>query len=917
MALPHRDWNRFRAATLRANWDGAPDTADEWLNVHYKTLRAGRGYVGGSKPIETSYIIAKGHEDDGWEKKTGLSAGMKAELFFGAHVVLDTSSPAIEDADLIHCILKDPAATTWHKDKVTGRCYDGINQWNNYPPYHEPNGTNYRELLTNQLPKTYKTTYAAFRAGSDPFFFDHADDFFRCGMYFYLSNYTGGDPNSPGEHFYLAILVHCVKVYFFEPVVNSFSSYCMETGGGDQIILYGLGFNNPDSEISAGGNNPIGGWNDEVDFIYFEGLQGQGTTTLIKANNDFTINSNSKITIPSMPAMSAGTYNVRLKKHSVGSGVGDVSAYAGDWACTAEGRCYEAARITFQVVVDKRDCYKKGPAINLTRWTFKNKDGDKAIRHYSYADVQTPDVAYDGRLLAFSSLKREIDDKVGLFNVSDINAVVANTDKEISKLMADYFMKNQFVEFFNVFDGEPSGWKESIAKMIVEDYEQRGTSWQFKMKDITKKYMKRKIPVYRCLKSDFPNIHDEIINRPMPEVIGLNSLTTGEQKGAVEALLIDKTSYKYLASRGSLKAIDQVYSSNELISSSDYEISWENWPGDFNGITYIKFDSDQEQNKITFNGKGYMFYPWNASAGYVRNPAYVIAFFLAFIMEIPVQLLNLKSFDDLAEIFENLGWENAGRYIIEDLKDPMGELAKLLYTYGVKLYPDYYGRLSAGRKDISNFSTSIILFEQIDVLQPPKRKYNLKDTINKVDAKYDFYPSSSYFKNSVKDSREKSIEDFEAEIEPTQGWEFPWTDSEDMVKQRLLDELFKFGYGDQKLEIEIPLAWINEIDIFTNFRLQDPFGLSRTGEGESGRYYYVEAINYDFQGQTMTLTSIDLQWLLRQYFILGDEDELAANWADANESERMYGYLCDEFEDKFADGEPGKKLVDENILESY
>lgn len=917
MAIPYRDWNRFRIATLRAQWTGAPDSADEFTTVHYANARVGQGYITGTKPYYSSYVIGRGHEDDDFQQRTGLTVGMKARLGFQVIGIQDTSSPSMVDCDLVHAILDDPASpNTWHKDKVSGRYYDGVNQWDDYYPNFQLNGGDYIEVPIADVPKSYEFVFCAFRAGADAFFNSYTEEFFRNGFFLYAGNYNPIMPNANGEHYYIGLDFHYLKVYFFEPVVNSFSAYCMEPAGGDEIILTGLGFNNLDSEISAGGASPAN-WTDAVDEIYFEGLQGQGTTTLKFTDGDFTIESNSQITIPSMPALALGTYNVRLMKLTVAQNVGNVSAYAGDWACAADGRCHESSRISFLVVTDKKDCYKKGPAINLTKWTFKNKDGDTAIRYYSYTDIRTPLTLYDGRLTGFSTLKREIDDKVGLFNVSDINAIVANTDNAISILMADYFMKNQFVEFFNVFDGEPSGWKESIAKMIVEDYEQVGTTWLFKMKDITKKYMKRRVPIYRCLEEDFPNIHKEIINRSMPDVVGLNTLTTGEQKGATEALLIDTTTYKYLAARGSLKSIDQVYSANELISSSDYTITWENWPGQFNGVTYITFDNDQEENKITYNAKGYMFYPWNASAGYVRNPAYVIAFFLAFIMEIPVQLLDLDSFDDLATVFENLGWEDTGRYYIQDPKDPMAELARLLYTYGVKLFPDYYGRLSAARKDISNYTTSIILFDQIDLLKPAKRKYNLHDAVNKVEAKYDFYPSASYFKSSEKDTRQKSIEDFETEIEPSQAWEFPWTDSQSMVQQRLLDELFKFGYGDQKLEFEIPLSWINDIDIFTNFRFQDPYGLSRTGAGETGRYYYVESIDYDFQAQKMKITAIDLQWLLRQYFILGDEDDLAVNWSTANESERMFGYLCDEYEDKFADGEPGKKLVDENILESY
>lgn len=150
-------------------------------------------------------------------------------------------------------------------------------------------------------------------------------------------------------------------------------------------------------------------------------------------------------------------------------------------------------------------------------------------------------------------------------------------------------------------------------------------------------------------------------------------------------------------------------------------------------------------------------------------------------------------------------------------------------------------------------------------------------------------------------------------------WDFPWLTSATLVAKLVEEALNKYGYGDQKLEFPLPLHFFDELDIFYNFRYQDPLGLSATGAGESGRYYYVETLDYDFMRSEIKVGAIDLQYILRHYFILGDEDSLASNWSLAGEPDRMYGYLCDETlgeigKGEFADGEPGKILVDENIL---
>lgn len=145
--------------------------------------------------------------------------------------------------------------------------------------------------------------------------------------------------------------------------------------------------------------------------------------------------------------------------------------------------------------------------------------------------------------------------------------------------------------------------------------------------------------------------------------------------------------------------------------------------------------------------------------------------------------------------------------------------------------------------------------------------------------------------------------------------DYPWTDSTTLIDQLALEALMKRGWGDPKLEFSIPISWIDDFDILSNFRYQNPFGLSLTGAGEQARYYYIESITYDFIGQKMDIVAVDLQFLLTAYFILGDENLLAANWATAGEPDRMFGYLCDEATGEFADGELGKILVDENILE--
>lgn len=143
-------------------------------------------------------------------------------------------------------------------------------------------------------------------------------------------------------------------------------------------------------------------------------------------------------------------------------------------------------------------------------------------------------------------------------------------------------------------------------------------------------------------------------------------------------------------------------------------------------------------------------------------------------------------------------------------------------------------------------------------------------------------------------------------------WEFPQITSETLADQRAWEELAKRGVGERRIEFPISLSWVNVLDVFTNFKLQDPFAIDAAGVGESGGYYFIENLGYDFIKEQLKVTAIDLVWLLTQFCILGDENVLAGNWGDpASKEDRMFCYLGDEITGEFADGEAAKLLMSE------
>lgn len=152
-------------------------------------------------------------------------------------------------------------------------------------------------------------------------------------------------------------------------------------------------------------------------------------------------------------------------------------------------------------------------------------------------------------------------------------------------------------------------------------------------------------------------------------------------------------------------------------------------------------------------------------------------------------------------------------------------------------------------------------------------------------------------------------------------WDMPWTDSETLIERRTDEEFLKRGEGDRRVEFSIPINWIDILDIFTNFRLQEPFGLDGSPwppdvggvpaeeRGEYGRYYYIESLTYDFMHQKINIVGIDLQYLLRQCMIIAHCGDVAEKWENASESDKMYAYVGNCDAGSFvSDGTPLKKV---------
>lgn len=385
-------------------------------------------------------------------------------------------------------------------------------------------------------------------------------------------------------------------------------------------------------------------------------------------------------------------------------------------------------------------------------------------------DTRAPDTFYHGRIKQMSSLKRAIDDKTGLFQISDLSVTLANEDKHYSQKMATYILKNQEATLYHAWTDEQEANKTEIIKLIVDDHSMKGPDFIIKFKDIMQQYFEKKVPENICTKDDFPGIHPDYEGWCMPEILGNASLLGDHEfPGAVQAVYVNTTGPTFwcLAAAGIVTIpTDEVWiGTTPKTEGGDYNVVYES------GHTYIQFlvGQDPGEETVTFNAHGYSVAAWDSANGYVQNLSYIIEYFLRYIMLLPVSILDEASFTTLAGHYEDMGVDENCYLILQDRVDAMEVLRQLLFTGGAKGYMALDGKFNVERKNICNWDIApggpAHIFEQIELFGPPHRKWNLASAINTVNVEFGFIPWQNLYTGAKSDYRDNRFDrDMEDDI---------------------------------------------------------------------------------------------------------------------------------------------------------
>jgi len=543
MTMPYRVWdNDLITRTVKCDHPAGGwscNVVGSWTEDHYEYGFIGYGKMGGTYQWYHVYI----RPETDFDLPASADIIHAYRINYDAELIKNTTSHTSQSS--IPKTAKNSNA--WTKDGINGKYYDGINQWDNYPPISggdaEHNTYNFASLPLSLSSWFYSWTVAGYIS------YASQDDLIRNGIRIYSGNPVGGSITND-EEYLIGIIPTEIKIQYLNAVVNSISKVRLNPIGGDTIILTGLGFYNSTADLDEHTSGGPPSWNRRIDKIYFEGREGQATVTLDRIAGDFTVDSDTQITITAMPALTEGTYSIKLRKESGSDNPKkEIDSYAGDYKTDSDGLMTAGDRFVLMVGTPGVNYPPRKDPIFLTKWRFKDADGNIIFRYYSPIDVCASDTFYDGRIIGVSGLQRALDDNTGLYLLPDMTVEMSNTDFEFSKLLAKYMVKNQIVELFHAWTDEPHAWRSHSFIGIVDDVDFKHPVTTFYLKDIFKKYFDKKVPLYRITNEEFPSAHEAALTQSMPEVLGLNYLNGTECKGAVQAHCIDTASFIYLAAR--------------------------------------------------------------------------------------------------------------------------------------------------------------------------------------------------------------------------------------------------------------------------------------------------------------------------------------------------------------------------------
>jgi len=194
----------------------------------------------------------------------------------------------------------------------------------------------------------------------------------------------------------------------------------------------------------------------------------------------------------------------------------------------------------------------------------------------------------------------------------------------------------------------------------------------------------------------------------------------------------------------------------------------------------------------------------------------------------------------------------------------------------------------------------------LSILKPFKSQAMVTELLNRLQYGYNFNYSQGYFYNIATrndvDSQTKYGGIYEGEFK-----DFRWIRDAAMAADITARKIMRFSDPPVFVTLPFPLKTFIE-------ELADVIGVSHfqgdSADGYVNKRFQIRSTDYDLDRFVNTMLLEDVSAFIGKACLLGNEAILPATWPLAVGAQRDYCYLCNDATGKFSDGEPGKRLYD-------
>lgn len=352
--------------------------------------------------------------------------------------------------------------------------------------------------------------------------------------------------------------------------------------------------------------------------------------------------------------------------------------------------------------------YKVGPVFLL------EMEFPSGTKYYSDAGARFVERFYKGKIQGIGSLRRAMQQNLGLFETSSIECRLADEDQELINLVASTKVKDVLARFKIGTREIELGSYETIFEGKIDDFGAENYAFRILVRDKL-----WSIPEYpntgKINTTDFPYAYPPTLGMPLPVCYGSHSFNSTDDpaypntsdaklRGAFPTLYVDvrSTERTFLIASHAVKAINEVYAykpsagSQLLTLTTDYTA----YPaGTLAGETmaYIKLTTTGFNKLIDSNALGILTVNvdgkedvGDGSGTLLENPVDVMQDFLANYLGNPE--INTDKFATANAIADSRVYQVVGGYTEE--KTSADVIKDICDSFQIRIFPDKNGKVA-------------------------------------------------------------------------------------------------------------------------------------------------------------------------------------------------------------------------------